>query len=66
MGAGENKPQYKVAEDEAVVVDDEEVDDVEVVHHLRREVKELREENQKVKKEVEDINAERVHLRREK
>ena len=49
-----------------VVVDDEEVDDEEVTHHLRREMEELKLENRNLNKEVEDINDERVCLRRER
>ena len=49
-----------------VVVDDEEVDDEEVTHHLRREMEELKLENGNLKKEVENINEERVCLRRER
>ena len=49
-----------------VVVDHDEVDDKEVTHHLRKEMKELRVENGKLMKEVEDINAGRVRLTRER
>ena len=49
-----------------VVVDHDEVDDKEVTHHLRKEMKELRVENGKLMKEVEDTNAGRVRLTRER
>ena len=60
MGAGESKVENKIVEDEVLVVDDEEVDEKEMMHHLRREIEELRVENRK------KINAERVRLRRER
>ena len=63
MGAGESK--NKIVDDEVLVVDDKEVDNEEMIHHLRREIEELRVENRKLKNEVEEINAERVRLRRE-
>ena len=67
IGAEESKSQNKVGENEVVVGDDDEVgDDTEVVRHLHREKKELREENPKLKKEVENINARKVRLKREK
>lgn len=50
MGAGESKMQS--------------VDLKEVVHHLRIEEQELREEAAKLEKEVEDVKAERECLRR--
>ena len=49
-----------------VVVDHDEVDDKEVTHHLRKEMKDLRVENGKLMREVEDINAGRVRLTRER
>ena len=64
IGAEESKSQNKVGENEVVVGDDDEVgDDKELVRHLHREKKELREENPK---EVENINARKVRLKREK
>ena len=36
------------------------------MHHLRRKIKELQVENRKLEKEVEEINAEKVRLRRER
>ena len=51
MGAGKIKIENKVVEDEVVVVYDEKV-----THHLWREMERLREENGKLKKEVEDLN----------
>ena len=65
MDAGESKLENKIVEDEVLVVDDEEVGDEEMMHHLRREIEELRVENRKLK-EVEEIDAERVRLRRER
>ena len=50
MGVGESKMQS--------------LDEKEVVHHLRIEKEELREEAAKFEKEVEDLKAERVRLRR--
>ena len=38
-----------------MVVDNVEVDGEEVTHHLRREMEELRVENRKLKKEVEEL-----------
>ena len=64
MGAGESK--NKIVDNEVMVIDDEEVHDEEMIHHLRREIEELRVENRKLKKEVEEINAERVRLRGER
>ena len=54
----------KIVKDDVLVVDDEEVSDEEMMHHLRREIEELRVENRKLK-EVEEIDAESVLLRRE-
>ena len=51
MGAGKIKIENKVVENEVVVVYDEKV-----THHLWREMERLREENGKLKKEVEDLN----------
>ena len=64
MGAGESK--NKIMDNKVLVVDDEEINDEEMMHHLHREIEELRAENRKLKKEVKDINAERVRLRRER
>ena len=64
MDAGESKLENKIVEDEVLVVDDGEVGDEEMMHHLRREIEELRVENRNLK-EVEEIDAERVRLRRE-
>ena len=64
MDAGESKLENKIVKDEVLVVDDEEVGDEEMMHHLRREIEELRVENRNLK-EVEEIDAERVRLRRE-
>ena len=63
MDAGESKLENKIVKDEVLVVDDEEVGDEEMMHHLRREIEELRVENRNLK-EVEEIDAERVRLRR--
>ena len=63
MDAGESKLENKIVKDEVLVVDDEEVGDEEMIHHLRREIEELRVENRNLK-EVEEIDAERVRLRR--
>ena len=49
-----------------MVVDDEEVDNEKVMHDVCREMEELRVGNKKLKKEVEEINAESVPLRRER
>ena len=49
MGAGESK--NKIVDNEVLVVDDEEVDDEEMMHHLCRKIEELRVENRKLKKE---------------
>ena len=65
MDAGESKLENKIVKDEVLVVDDEEVGDEEMMHHLRREIEELRVENRKLK-EVEEIDVERVRLRRER
>ena len=64
MDAGESKLENKIVKDEVLVVDDEEVGDEEMMHHLHREIEELRVENRNLK-EVEQIDAERVRLRRE-
>ena len=63
MDEGESKLENKIVKDEVLVVDDEEVGDEEMMHHLRREIEELRVENRNLK-EVEEIDAERVRLRR--
>ena len=38
MDAGESKLENKIVKDEVLVVDDEEVGDEEMMHHLRREI----------------------------
>ena len=66
MGAGESIHQSKVVEDDVVVTDEGEVDEEEEAHSVHRKIEKLKKEDQKAKKEVEDINMEMAPLRRER